>query len=90
MTGKPVKQAGGVGGALFSSHISMRLDRPLMLSFAGTEQGTATAPLQGLSELLLPVRGTGRYFGMMPCWRGAQEEAVSMALHPLPSTQIPP
>lgn len=88
MTGKPVKQAGGVGGALSSSHVSMRLDRPLMLSFAGTEQGTATAPRQGLSELLLPVRG--RYFGMMPCWRGAQEEAVFMALHPLPSTQMPP
>lgn len=88
MTGKPVKQAGGVAGAFF--HGLMSLDRPLMLSFEGIEQGAAPAPLQGLSKLIPPIRGTGRYFGMMPRWKGAPEEAVSMALHPLPSMQIPP
>lgn len=84
MTGNPVKQAGGVEGALLSSHVLISHDRPLILSFAETEQGDATAPLQGLSELILP-RGTGRYLGMMPCWRSAPEKAISMALPPLPS-----
>lgn len=57
MTGKPVKQAGGAEGALLSSHTLISLDRPLILSFAETEQGAVTAPLQGLSELIPLVRG---------------------------------
>lgn len=80
----------GIGGTLFSFHILMSLDRPLMLSFAGTEQGATPAPLQGLSEWISLIRGTGRYFGMMSCCRDASEETVSMALHPLPSMQILP
>lgn len=63
MTGKPVKQAGGVTGALLSSY-------DLMPSFTGTEQGASVAPLQGLSKLIPSIRGTGRYFGMMRCSRG--------------------
>lgn len=51
MTGKPVRQAGGIEGALLSPHVLISLERPLIVSFAGTEQDAATAPLQGLSEL---------------------------------------